>query len=98
MRSIEQRFYKSKEWHTCRDSYLKSVGYFCERCKAKGIYEAARIVHHKIYLTEDNYKDPSIALNFDNLEALCQTCHNQEHFSDDAPRRYTIDETGALIF
>lgn len=98
MRSIEQRFYKSKEWGRCRDAYLKQAGYFCERCKAKGLYETARIVHHKTYLTEDNYKDPSIAFNFDNLEALCQDCHNNEHFGDHTERRYKVDESGRLVY
>lgn len=97
-RSIEHDFYKSKEWQVCRESYLASVGYFCERCKAKGIYEPAKIVHHKVYLTKANYKDASISLNFANLEALCQECHNKEHFADHYERRYEVDASGRLVF
>lgn len=97
-KSIEHEFYKSKEWQRCRETYLASVGYFCERCKAKGLYEPAKIVHHKIYLTQANYKDPSVALNLDNLEALCQRCHNSEHFRGETSGRYTVDEAGNLIF
>lgn len=98
MRSIEHEFYKSREWQRCRESYLQSVGYFCERCKAKGKYTPAKIVHHKTYLNEGNYKDPSVALNFDNLESLCQECHNKEHFADNYERRYEVDESGRLVF
>jgi len=97
-KSIEHEFYKSTEWKRCRESYLASVGFFCERCKAKGFYEPAKIVHHKVYLTKANYKDPSIAFNFDNLEALCQACHNNEHIGDHHERRYTVDESGRLVF
>lgn len=98
MRSVSKSFYNSKDWKLCSRQYLQSVNHWCERCKARGIYEPARVVHHKIWLSEDNYKDPAISLNFDNLEALCQTCHNQEHFGDDTPRRYEITPDGRLIF
>ena len=98
MRSIERSFYKSKAWENCRQAYLSSVGHFCERCKAKGIYEPARIVHHKIYLSEANFRDPSVSLNFDNLEALCGMHHNQEHYGTKIEPRYKIGKDGELIF
>lgn len=98
MRSIDNDFYRSTEWERCREAYLQKVNHFCERCKAKGIYEPARVVHHKIYLTKENYRDPAIAFGFDNLEALCQDCHNKEHFADEAERRYQIGKNGELIF
>lgn len=66
-------FYVSWEWRKCRAAYLKKEP-LCERCG-----EPATQVHHKIRLTPDNIKNPDIALNFDNLEALCETCHQQEH-------------------
>lgn len=96
-RSIDKTFYNSKRWKDCRDAYLASKNHLCERCKAKGLYEPARVVHHKIYLTKENVNDPSISLNFDNLEALCQDCHNNEHFGDH-DKRYKVDEQGRLIF
>lgn len=82
MRNIEQAFYNSKTWRKCRNSYMDYVSGRCERCLAKGLHVPAEIVHHKIYLTEENYKDPAVAYNFENLEALCRNCHNEEHFKD----------------
>ena len=41
------------------------------------------IVHHKTYITEDNINNPDITLNWDNLECLCQTCHNKEHHREE---------------
>ena len=40
----------------------------------------------------------SIALNPDNLEALCMTCHNAEHFGtgDAVAQGLTFDENGDL--
>lgn len=97
-KSIDRAFYCSREWELCREAYLQKVNHLCERCKAKGIYEPAKIVHHKIYLNKENFTDPSVSLNFDNLEALCQDCHNREHFKDDKSRRFTITEDGRLEF
>lgn len=68
-------FYRSKAWIRCRDGYMQSQNYICERCG-----DLATICHHKTWLNPSNINDPLVSLNWDNLEALCQTCHNQEHF------------------
>lgn len=78
-RSISRSFYCSKAWEKCRANYLESVNHLCERCLAKGIYEPAEVVHHKIYLTKDNFGDAELMFGFDNLEALCAAHHNEEH-------------------
>ena len=72
-------FYKSYAWMSCAKAYRKSVGNVCERCWKKGIVSAGEEVHHKIKLTPENITDPSIALNWDNLELLCKRCHQEEH-------------------
>lgn len=89
MRSIPSSFYKSKQWKQCREAYLRRTDGLCERCKAKGRITPAEHIHHKVHLTLENYQDPSIAYNFENLEALCKACHNQEHYGDNTPRRWT---------
>lgn len=59
--------------------------------------EPAKIVHHKRWLNRDNINDTDITLNWDNLEALCQDCHNKEHHKS-APRlRYRFDADGGII-
>lgn len=96
-RSIDSSFYKSKAWKIARAEYFKSQSGLCERCKAKGLIVPADIVHHKIHLNSENYNDPSISLNFDNLECLCQTCHNQIHFkNEDKQSRWTFNR-GSLV-
>ena len=96
MKEYARAFYKSTAWQRCRDSYIKSVGGLCERCLADGLIVPGYIVHHKCYLTPENIKDPSITLNFDNLEYLCHVCHNKEHFKEAYEKRYKIDESGAV--
>ena len=83
--------YKSKRWQALRKE-KKMHDPFCERCKVKGIYEPARIVHHKEYITLENYLDDSVFFNIENLESLCQECHNKEHFRD--KEEYFFDNEG----
>ena len=67
-------FYNSKEWRRVSAVYMSSKLYTCERCG-----KPAQICHHKKWLNDRNVHDPSVALSFDNLEALCIECHNAEH-------------------
>lgn len=92
-----KRFYKSKLWLRTRRLYAQSVHGLCERCLANGEYVAGKIVHHKIYLDDAKLRDPNIALNFDNLELLCQDCHNKEHHHTEPARRYRFDQYGNII-
>ena len=92
----QKAFYHSSAWLKCRDAYLKSVGGLCERCADQGRTEPARIVHHKEYVSLENITDPEVLLDFDNLEALCQTCHNQEHHTIQS-ERFILDQNGRII-
>ncbi|GAB4073683.1 hypothetical protein GCM10028778_11860 [Barrientosiimonas marina] len=92
-------FYNSRVWRKTRDAYAESQYWLCERCYQNGILSEGQIVHHKIYLTPENINDPDVSLNWDNLELLDITCHNQEHFkTEDVVREgLTFDENGDLI-
>ena len=95
VQEFAERLYKSKAWQHCRASYLQSRGGLCERCLKKGLYRPAVIVHHKVYLTAENINNPEMALDWNNLEALCRDCHEQEHSC--SGRRYRVREDGTLI-
>jgi 5-methylcytosine-specific restriction endonuclease McrA len=73
---------------------MASQHYTCERCGRLAV-----ICHHKTYLTPQNWRDPNVALNWDNLEALCMDCHNQEHFKRYGVTRegLTFNERGELV-
>ncbi len=92
-------FYASKAWKNTRRAYINSVNGWCERCLKKKIYRKGYIVHHKVYLNEDNINDPEITLGWDNLEYVCLDCHNAEHFGKYSPVRDDVmfDEFGDLI-
>lgn len=70
-------FYDSKEWRKTREAYLQSQHYICERCGG-----AASVVHHIRYIKPWNVNDPDITLNWDNLKAVCEKCHAEEHSQD----------------
>lgn len=90
MKDYDNRdFYHSKAWRRVSTAYMTSKSYICERCGSP-----ATICHHKTHLNGVNVRDPEIALSFDNLEALCQDCHNKEHFST---ARTQFDHDGNVI-
>lgn len=91
---VRRQFYKSREWQVCRETYLTKVGRLCEECLKVGRITPAVIVHHKIELTEDNVSDPAIALDFNNLCAVCLDCHNKIHMP--GRKRYKVDELGKV--
>lgn len=66
-------FYNSALWKdNIRPEILMKAKYICQN---PGCYNIATEVHHKIELTPDNINDPNIAVNANNLMALCSDCH-----------------------
>lgn len=68
-------FYKSKEWKACREVVLIRDNYLCQLCLQQGQLTAADVVHHIEHL-QDN---PDRALDPDNLQSVCASCHNRLH-------------------
>lgn len=89
-----KRFYASKAWRDTQKAYMQSKHYVCERCGKPAV-----IVHHKTYINPSNINNPSVTLNWDNLEALCATCHQREHFINTKVTAdgLTFDDKGNLI-
>ena len=99
MKEWAETFYNSQAWRECRETYLQSKGYLCERCSTPGNPVIAKVVHHKTYLTKININNPYITLSWDNLEALCQDCHNKEHHksSKGMQKEYKFTADGSII-
>lgn len=95
MKDFAVAFYKSKSWKRCRDGYMSRAGGLCEECLKRGVYRPAALVHHLIEINPQNINDPSVTLNWDNLQAVCRECHAEKHGA--RARRYTVDETGKVI-
>ncbi len=98
MKAWAEQFYNSDAWRACREAFLQSKGYLCERCSTPDNPVVAKIAHHKIYLTKENINNPYITLSWDNLEALCQDCHNKEHHRGERKKRYSFDANGNLVY
>ena len=109
-KEFARKFYSSKAWQECRNEYMKRAHYLCENCLRKGIYKPAEIVHHIIEIDPITIERPEIALNFDNLEAVCRACHDELHDNcgrwalinqkkretRDAANRYSISADGTV--
>ncbi len=90
----QKEFYRTKEWKVLQRAFLASRMYICERCGGP-----ATIAHHRIHITPGNINNTEITLNPDNLEALCQICHNQEHYSSGGPTAPGLhfNENGEIV-
>lgn len=97
MKAWAEQFYNSDAWRDCREAFLQSKDYLCERCATPDDPIVAKIAHHKVYLTKENINDPYISLSWGNLEALCQDCHNKEHHKSQRKKRYTFDADGNIV-
>lgn len=95
MKEFAKQFYKSKAWQQTRESYAKSKSYLCERCLKKNLIVHGDIVHHKVYLTPENISNPSVTLDWNNLELVCRDCHAEEHTG--RKKRFKVDELGRVI-
>lgn len=80
-------FYNSARWRSVSAAYMASQNYLCEICG-----RPAKICHHKIWLNNFNVKNPEIALDWSNLQAVCIECHNAIHSGDHA--RVSFDPEG----
>lgn len=95
MRTPEEilKFYKSKEWIRARDYCKIKNRFICEECGSPKDLE----VHHKTALTLDNFQDPMIALNQDNLQCLCRSCHMSKRSGGILRNDLVFTEDGDII-
>lgn len=92
MKPFAKRFYKSDAWKRCRAAYFNSKHGLCEKCGKPG-----KIVHHLTELTPENISDPVIALSWDNLQLLCQVCHNRVDVPAATAEGLRFDERGYVV-
>ena len=76
---LRNLLYETPEYRDFLREVRERAGYRCERCPSTGRGE----VHHKIRV----YDDPDLAIDNDNGEYLCKTCHNKEHGKTNGSRR-----------
>lgn len=88
-----KKFYNSKAWQDCRASYIATVYGLCEHCGKPGY-----IVDHIEELTPTNINNPELTLNFNNLQYLCQECHNRKTFEKFSATKSNLffDEDGQI--
>ena len=77
-------FYRCKEWVLFRlgvmdERQTEDGRILCEHCGLPIVHQYDCIAHHKIPLTEQNYKDATISLNPDNIALVHHVCHNKMH-------------------
>lgn len=77
----KQGFYQKAAWRRLRRQALERDHYLCQECLRHRRFTKATEVHHK----KPVEKYPELALELDNLESLCWTCHEQTKVRTGAP-------------
>jgi len=72
-RLADKRFYASAAWLRLRNAFL-AENPLCADCTREGRDVAAEHVHH----LKERKDHPELALEWSNLQALCQRCHNSK--------------------
>lgn len=77
-------FYRSKAWEKFRQIIVleranEQGEIICAHCGRPIVKAYDCIAHHKIELTEINYRDAEVALNPDNIDLVHHRCHNEIH-------------------
>ena len=72
-RREDKAFYASTTWRELRRLFLLDHP-LCADCDREGRLVRAEHVHHKA----ERKERPDLALDWENLEALCAPCHNQK--------------------
>lgn len=106
---IRKDFYNSKLWKKVKKSVWIKQNLLCAECH-KPVYvdglsewlpkEKRRtgIVHHKIWLDNQNINDDNITINEENLVGVCKECHEKIHHADMSCRNDVMfDDEGNLI-
>ena len=78
-RKERQKIYQDVRWQRLRVAYLADHP-LCEECFAHGVTREAVDVHHVVsFMSAEGVERIELALNYDNLRALCKECHQAEH-------------------
>ena len=93
MKEYAKSFYQSDAWKKARQTAIKRANGLCERCRAAGRFVPGVIVHHKKYITPGNIHDARVTLALDNLELVCEDCHNKS-IRRSTPHVTDLTETG----
>lgn len=71
-----KKFYQSVAWRKLRAVKISQQP-FCEECLKSGKYVSANVVDHIVPINQGG--EP---LAFDNLQSLCNRCHNKKSSSE----------------
>ncbi|MGD6899329.1 HNH endonuclease [Bacillus infantis] len=101
----KRKFYDSGPWKQLRKQIKLRDNYECQECKRQGRVSvdsnqySNSAKRKKIMLLVDHIKEledhPELALDEENLETLCVSCHNLKHgrvFERKKPNKWKDDE------
>lgn len=71
-------FYRTAAWIRARGARLMQDNFLCQECLRKKRFSRATTVHHLVPVRTMMNR----ALDLNNLESLCASCHSKGHFNE----------------
>lgn len=84
-REIRMKAYNNPEWRKLRNIYIKEHP-LCEECLNQGKVVPSEDIHHIKSPFQNGEVNNNLLLDYNNLMALCKTCHNKKHNPNQAPK------------
>ncbi len=88
------KFYHTDKWRKLRQLVINRAGGICEICNIN----KGTIAHHIIWVDDSNCYDPNVVWNIDNLQCVCQDCHNKIHMKVSSTAEGYIFADGELVY
>ena len=84
--------YQSRQWRELRQALIIERGLHCQLCGRLVSHPSNLIGDHIEEITPDNVNNPAISLNPDNVQLICEDCHNRKHkrFGYNAKAAYIV--------
>lgn len=79
-RKERMEIYNTQRWRTMRSNFLL-MNPLCEECLKNGKTTPVDDIHHRVSFmsTDDIVTRRALAFDYNNLVALCDSCHAKEH-------------------
>lgn len=87
-------FYNTDKWRKLRQLVINRAGGICEVCTVN----KGTIAHHIEWVNDNNVHNVYIVWNINNLQCVCQDCHNKIHMKASSTAEGYIFIDGDLVY
>lgn len=92
-RKLQDGFYHTPAWRRLRNAFIKAYP-LCAACEERGILKEGKVVDH----TKPRRLYPALELDWNNLQTLCDSCHNSKSGKEGSKVYQKREERKAMFY